>query len=59
MKLIMLNKDFDEYLKSTQYVDYNEESIKLLQEELFDGCNDEVSKIQRAYYFVRDNILHS
>lgn len=59
IRLIMLNKDFEEYLKNTQYVDYNTETIKVLQKELFNNCNDEISKIQKAYHFVRDNISHS
>ena len=59
MELKILGTDINDYLENTYYVDYESEAIKAVQNELFSQYDDEISKIQKAYHFVRDNISHS
>ena len=60
MKNIVLYADnINEYLKRDAVIDYDNKEIMDLAERLFSDANDELSFIQAAYEFVRDNISHS
>jgi len=49
----------DEYLKEDAVIDYTNEAVTQLADELFQKANNELEYIKMAYEFVRDNISHS
>ena len=50
---------FEKFLAEHPYVDYHHPIIDTLCRELFAGIEDDVSKAEAAYLFVRDKIPHS
>ena len=53
------SQDIDDYLCSTEIVDYDNHIIEEATEQLTEDLRDEVSKARAIYEFVRDQILHS
>ncbi|MBP3602726.1 MAG: transglutaminase domain-containing protein [Lachnospiraceae bacterium] len=49
----------DEYLKEDAVIDYTNEAVAQLADDLFQRANNELEYIKMAYEFVRDNISHS
>lgn len=49
----------EEYLKEDAVIDYTNEAVAQLADELFQKANNELEYIKMAYEFVRDNISHS
>lgn len=47
------------YLCKSKYIDYDDDEIRQLADDLFCGCKDEISIAEKAYLFVRDEIAHS
>ncbi len=50
---------YNEYLEKTEYVDYDNPSVKSVAERFKAESQDELSLIRNTYYFVRDEIKHS
>lgn len=50
---------FEEFLEETKYVNYSDPAVKSLAEKLRKDAEDELELIESAYYFVRDEIIHS
>jgi transglutaminase-like putative cysteine protease len=59
MDYILESNHTEDYLKDSRYVDFGADSIQKEAGRLFDGCNDECTKIKAAFEFARDNIAHS
>ncbi len=59
MNIIPFTSEIEKYLVADEVIDYENESIKRLADELFEKSNDEIEYIQLAYEYVRDNISHS
>jgi len=59
IELKLESNNINDYLKETQYVDYNNYLLKEKSKELFDNLSDEISEIKVAFEFVRDKIQHS
>lgn len=59
MNIILYSNKIDEYLKHDNVIDYDNESIIELADELSQKADDELDFIKTAYEFVRDNISHS
>ena len=53
------SKELKDYLVSTDIVNYNDETVAALAEDLAKISSDEVDYIKNAYAFVRDHISHS
>ena len=51
--------EFDDFLKATKYVDFNDPAVKAKADELKSGSEGELSLINNAFRFVRDRITHS
>ena len=59
MKVLAYLNTMEEYLKATDIVNYNDETIRKIAEELFGKAGNEVEYIKSAYEYVRDQISHS
>ena len=59
MILILESSNIKDYLKENRDVDFSHLAIREKSKELFEGCTSEISKIKRAFEFVRDEIAHS
>lgn len=59
MKLKLESNNILDYLIEDDNVDLNHFLIKEKVKELFQNCDDEISKIKKAFEFVRDEISHS
>lgn len=59
MNLVLEKENLNEYLKSTEIIDFETKDIIYCANSLIQGLNDEVSIIKRIYEFVRDQIHHS
>lgn len=59
MKIVPYKIDLDAYIASDNIVDYNDESISILSDTLWNQSKDKLEYIKRAYEYVRDNISHS
>ena len=58
MDLIQRNKDAS-YLKFDKYVNYDDPAVKAKAFELTKGLTEPIDKIEKIYYFVRDEIYHT
>lgn len=59
MEIVPYNNNIEEYLKSDNVIDYDNESIQKLADSLFEKADSELEFIKHAYEFVRDNVAHS
>lgn len=59
MNLILHSNKLEEYLKHDDVIDFENEAIAKLADELFQKADSEIDFIKAAYEFVRDKILHS
>ncbi|HEY8909382.1 MAG TPA: transglutaminase-like domain-containing protein [Desulfosporosinus sp.] len=59
MDLILETNNLEDYLKSSEIIDYDNETIKEIARQLSEEIEDEVETIRTAYNFVRDNVHHS
>ncbi|TCT17223.1 transglutaminase superfamily protein [Natranaerovirga pectinivora] len=57
--LILESSNLKDYLAEDHYVDFSHLVIREKVKELFRDCESEVSKIKKAFEFVRDEIAHS
>ena len=48
---------FNEYLEKSKYVNYDDPDVKALADRLREESDDELSLVEKAYLFVRDEIL--
>lgn len=58
MNLIQRNKDAA-YLQYDKYVNFDDPMVTDKAAELIVGCRSSYEKIQKIYYFVRDEIVHT
>ncbi len=54
-----MKNSMKEYLKSTYFLDFNEEIVKSKVSELISGSNSEKEKAVKLFYFVRDKIWYN
>lgn len=59
MEIVPYKNNIEEYLKSDNVIDYDNESIQKLADSLFEKADSELEFIKHAYEFVRDNVAHS
>lgn len=59
MNLILHSNKLEEYLKHDDVIDFENEAITKLADELFQKADSEIDFIKAAYEFVRDEISHS
>lgn len=48
-----------DFLCKSKYIDYDNDKIRQLAADLYHDCPNEISIVQTAYLFVRDQIAHS
>ncbi len=59
MKIKPLTEHIEEYIKEDEIIDYSNEVIVKLAEELYEQSGNETEYIRAAYEYVRDHISHS
>lgn len=59
MNLTLHSNKLEDYLKRDDVIDFENEAITKLADELFQKADSELDFIKAAYEFVRDNISHS
>lgn len=59
MKIKPLTEYIEEYIKEDEIIDYSNEVIAKLAEELYQKAGNETEYIRAAYEYVRDHISHS
>lgn len=59
MNIVPFSKEIEDYLMLTDIIDYDDEAIVKLANELVAISNDKIDYIKRAYEYVRDHISHS
>lgn len=59
MNLIQVSKDRNDYLAWSGYSDFRDPLVAEKCGSLFRGCSGKTEIVRKAYYFVRDDILHS
>ena len=59
MKVRLYTNNINEYLLSDNIIDFENENIKTIADELYKESEDKLSFIKLAYEFVRDKISHS
>ena len=59
MKIKPLTEHIEEYIKEDEIIDYSNEMIVKLAEELYEQSGNESKYIRAAYEYVRDHISHS
>lgn len=59
MNIVPFSKEIEDYLMLTDIIDYDDEVIVKLANELVAISNDKIDYIKRAYEYVRDHISHS
>lgn len=59
MNLTLFSDDLSDYLKEDDVIDYSDESITQLADELYKKAYSETEYIKAAFEFVRDKISHS
>lgn len=59
MKIKPLTEHIEEYIKEDEIIDYSNEMIAKLAEELYEQSGNESKYIRAAYEYVRDHISHS
>lgn len=47
-----------QFLKDSEYVDFNNESIQAVSQKIFKEVEDDITKVKVAFKFVRDEIAH-
>ena len=59
MNIKPLTEHIEEYIKEDEIIDYSNEMIVKLAEELYEQSGNETEYIRAAYEYVRDHISHS
>lgn len=59
MKIRPLTEHIEEYIKEDEIIDYSNEMIVKLAEELHEQSGNETEYVRAAYEYVRDHISHS
>ena len=59
MNIKPLTEHIEEYIKEDEIIDYSNEMIGKLAEELYEQSGNETEYIRAAYEYVRDHISHS
>ena len=59
MNIKPLTEHIEEYIKEDEIIDYSNEMIVMLAEELYEQSGNETEYIRAAYEYVRDHISHS
>ncbi len=59
MKIKPFTEHIEEYIKEDEIIDYSNEVIVKLAEELYEQSGNETEYIRAAYEYVRDHISHS
>lgn len=59
MQLRLESQNMNDYLQSSDVIDYNSPEIVSLAESLSSETTDEIETVRRVYQFVRDQIAHS
>ena len=59
MNIKPLTEHIEEYIKEDEIIDYSNEMIMKLAEELYEQSGNETEYIRAAYEYVRDHISHS
>lgn len=59
MNFILETENMEEYLKSSEIIDYSNKSIKSAADSLFIGTSNEIELVEKAYEYVRDQVAHS
>ena len=59
MKIIPYTNRLSDYLKEDDVIDYSDESITQLADELYKKADSETEYIKAAFVFVRDEVSHS
>lgn len=59
MKIKPLTEHIEEYIKEDEIIDYSNEMIVKLAEELYEQSGNETEYIRAVYEYVRDHISHS
>ena len=59
MKIIPYTNRLSDYLKEDDVIDYSDESITQLADELYKKADSETEYIKAAFEFVRDEVSHS
>jgi len=59
MEILVYSNNIEEYLESTEVVDYDNEIIQQLAETLYQKSESELAYIKLTYEYVRDQISHS
>ena len=56
--MLKIYNDFEEYLKDSYYINWNNEQIIKTAQGFFEPAN-EIETVRKTYEFVRDEIKHS
>ena len=59
MKILQYTTSLSDYLKEDDVIDYSDESITQLADELYKKADSETEYIKAAFEFVRDEVSHS
>lgn len=59
MKILSYTTSLSDYLKEDDVIDYSDESITQLADELYKKADSETEYIKAAFEFVRDEVSHS
>jgi len=59
MEVLAYSNNIEEYLKATGVVNYSDENIQRLAEELYQRSKDNLEFIKVSYEYVRDQVSHS
>lgn len=59
MELKPISNNINDYLKSSYYIDFNNQDIINKTNQLTLDCHNDIEIAKRLYYFVRDDIKHS
>ena len=51
--------NFEEFLKCSEIIDFDNESVAAKARELGEGCTDDTEVVKRCFEFVRDEIHHT
>lgn len=59
MDIVLYSNQIEAYVKCDNVIDYENEAVAELADELFQKAENELEFIRMAYEFVRDQISHS
>lgn len=59
MELILESNNMENYLQNTPVIDFNNDNVKQLAENLKEGTKSKLELSKKVYEYVRDNISHS